>query len=116
MAHIVHDALGQLDASHCRVLELRFVRDPSYREIGDVLGITSNNAGVRINRALARLKTARPHLSDTHRAWRTRGCQQRCKNIRGSSVIESSRGGTALTHRTMSRPSLRNPTLQRRGR
>jgi RNA polymerase sigma factor (sigma-70 family) len=66
MAHIVRDALGQLDAGHCWVLELRFVRDLSYRKIGDVLGITSNNAGVRINRALARLKAALPHLSDTH--------------------------------------------------
>ena len=61
---IVRDALGRLDSSHCQVLELRFVRDLSYREIGDALGITSNNAGVRINRALARLKAALPHLVD----------------------------------------------------
>jgi RNA polymerase sigma factor (sigma-70 family) len=61
---IVREALGRLDASQNRVLELRFVRDLSYREIGDALGITSNNAGVRINRALARLKMALPHLID----------------------------------------------------
>jgi hypothetical protein len=54
----------RLDAGHCQVLELRFVRDLSYGEIGDALGITSNNAGVRINRALARLKAAFPHLVD----------------------------------------------------
>jgi RNA polymerase sigma factor (sigma-70 family) len=61
---VVRDALGRLDASHCRVLELRFVRDLSYREIGATLGITSNNAGVRINRALVRLKAALPHLAE----------------------------------------------------
>jgi RNA polymerase sigma factor (sigma-70 family) len=61
---IVRDALGRLDARQCRVLELRFVRDLSYREIGDALGITSNNAGVRINRALARLKATLPDLVD----------------------------------------------------
>jgi RNA polymerase sigma factor (sigma-70 family) len=61
---IVRDALGRLDTKQCHVLELRFVRDLSYREIGDALGITSNNAGVRINRALARLKADLPHLVD----------------------------------------------------
>ena len=61
----MRDALGQLHAKQCHVLELRFVRDLSYREIGDALGITSNNAGVRINRALARLKAALPHLVDS---------------------------------------------------
>ncbi len=57
-------SLGRLDSKQCRVLELRFVRDLSYREIGDALGITSNNTGVRINRALARLKAVLPHLAD----------------------------------------------------
>jgi RNA polymerase sigma factor (sigma-70 family) len=63
MFRIVREALGRLDPGRCRVLELRFVRDLSYREIGDALGITSNNAGVRINRALARLKAVIPHLA-----------------------------------------------------
>ena len=62
---IVRGALGRLNESQCHILELRFVRDLSYREIGDALGITSNNAGVRINRALARLKAALPHLVDS---------------------------------------------------
>jgi RNA polymerase sigma factor (sigma-70 family) len=61
---IVRDALGRLDSKQCHVLELRFVRDLSYHEIGDALGITCNNAGVRINRALARLKAGLPHLVD----------------------------------------------------
>jgi RNA polymerase sigma factor (sigma-70 family) len=61
---IVRDALRRLDTRHCRVLELRFVSDLSYREIAEVLGITSTNAGVRINRALARLKASLPQLVD----------------------------------------------------
>jgi RNA polymerase sigma factor (sigma-70 family) len=61
---IIRDALGRLEARHCRVLELRFVRDLSYREVAEVLGITSSNVGVRINRALARLKAALPQLVD----------------------------------------------------
>jgi RNA polymerase sigma factor (sigma-70 family) len=64
LLYVVRDALGRLDPSHCRVLELRFVRDLSYREIGAALGVTSNNAGVRINRALARLKAALPDLAE----------------------------------------------------
>jgi RNA polymerase sigma factor (sigma-70 family) len=46
---IMGDALTRLDSKQCHALELRFVRDLSYREIADALGITSNNAGVRIN-------------------------------------------------------------------
>ena len=61
---IVRDALGRLERRHCRVLELRFVSDLSYREIADAMGITSSNAGVRINRALARLKAALLQLVD----------------------------------------------------
>ena len=61
---IVRDALRRLGSSHWRVLELRFVRGLSYREIADALGITSNNAGVRIDRALARLKATLPQLVD----------------------------------------------------
>jgi RNA polymerase sigma factor (sigma-70 family) len=61
---IVRDALGRLDTRHWRVLELRFVSDLSYREIAEVLGITSSNAGVRINRALARLKAALTQVVD----------------------------------------------------
>jgi RNA polymerase sigma factor (sigma-70 family) len=64
IAWIVRDALGRLDTRHYRVLELRFVSDLSYREIAEVLGISSNNAGVRINRALSRLKSALAHLVD----------------------------------------------------
>jgi RNA polymerase sigma factor (sigma-70 family) len=61
---IVRDALGRLDTRHGRILGLRFVSDLSYREIAEVLGITSSNAGVRINRALARLKAVLPQFID----------------------------------------------------
>jgi RNA polymerase sigma-70 factor (ECF subfamily) len=61
---IVRDALEQLDTRYYRVLELRFVGELSYCEIADLLGISSNNVGVRINRALARLKAALPQLVD----------------------------------------------------
>jgi RNA polymerase sigma factor (sigma-70 family) len=64
LVRLVREALEQLDHSHCRVLELRYVRDLSYREIADVLGITSTNTGVRINRALSRLRKALPQLVD----------------------------------------------------
>jgi RNA polymerase sigma-70 factor (ECF subfamily) len=59
---LVRQALGQLDDGYCLVLELRYVRDLSYREIADALGITSSNAGVRINRAMSRLRKALPQL------------------------------------------------------
>lgn len=55
---IVRDALDNLGATHCQVVELRYIRDLSYNEIGTALGITSTNAGVRINRALSRLRAA----------------------------------------------------------
>jgi RNA polymerase sigma factor (sigma-70 family) len=58
----VREALRRLNPRQCQVLELRFVRDLSYREIGDEMGVTSNNAGVRINRAQADLKAALPHF------------------------------------------------------
>jgi RNA polymerase sigma factor (sigma-70 family) len=61
---IVRDALARLDDWKRQVVELRFVRDLSYREIGDEIGITSNNAGVRIIRALDELKVTLPPLID----------------------------------------------------
>ena len=57
-------ALRGLPLRQQEVVRLKFQEGMSYREIGAALGITSNNAGVRINRALARLKAALPHLVD----------------------------------------------------
>jgi RNA polymerase sigma-70 factor (ECF subfamily) len=58
LAQIVHEALDGLSANHRQVIELRYVGELSYRETALVLGITPNNAGVRITRALAHLKEA----------------------------------------------------------
>jgi RNA polymerase sigma factor (sigma-70 family) len=57
-ARIVRDALAHLGDTHSQILELRYVHDLSYNEIGAALGITSTNAGVRLNRALSRLRAA----------------------------------------------------------
>lgn len=57
-ARIVRDALDGLGDTHSQILELRYMRDLSYNEIGAALGITSTNAGVRLNRALSRLRAA----------------------------------------------------------
>lgn len=58
LARIVRGALDDLGATHFQILELRYERELSYSEIGSALGITSTNAGVRINRALSRLRAA----------------------------------------------------------
>jgi RNA polymerase sigma-70 factor (ECF subfamily) len=52
----VHGALEKLNAQDRNILELRYFQDLSYREIADLLGITTTNAGVRLARALGRLK------------------------------------------------------------
>ena len=49
-------ALADLNPDYRQVIELRYYRDLSYREIADVLGITSTNAGIRLSRALGQLK------------------------------------------------------------
>jgi RNA polymerase sigma factor (sigma-70 family) len=51
-------ALGTLSPSQRRIIELRYYGDLSYREMGDALGITPTNAGVRLARALAQLREA----------------------------------------------------------
>jgi DNA-directed RNA polymerase specialized sigma24 family protein len=52
----VQQALASLNTKHRQIIELRYYRDLSYREIADALGITPSNAGVRLARALAHLK------------------------------------------------------------
>jgi RNA polymerase sigma factor (sigma-70 family) len=54
----VRNALNGLDGSSCRVVELRYFRELSYGEIADLVGITRSNVGVRLNRALSRMKEA----------------------------------------------------------
>jgi len=48
--------LGELREADLQMIELRYFEKRSYREIGEILDITENNAKVRAFRALERLK------------------------------------------------------------
>jgi RNA polymerase sigma-70 factor (ECF subfamily) len=56
LSRLVYCALEDLDAQDRRIVELRYFHNLSYREIAVVLGITTTNAGVRLARALGRLR------------------------------------------------------------
>src|SRR3989344_1300500 len=45
-----------LEADDRELLTLRFLQDLDPKDIADILGITANNASVKINRALAKLR------------------------------------------------------------
>jgi RNA polymerase sigma factor (sigma-70 family) len=53
---IVHQAVGELSARQRAALTLRYVHDLDYRAIGEILGMTTNNVGVTLSRALAAVK------------------------------------------------------------
>jgi len=50
------DCLANLDYTDMQLLELRYFEKRSYREIGEILEITENNAKVKSFRALKKLK------------------------------------------------------------
>ena len=50
------DKIGELSATYQQPVYLRFVEGLSPGEIGEVLGISANAAGVRVNRGLAELR------------------------------------------------------------
>ena len=50
------DQLSMLRETDLQLIELRYFEKRSYREIGEILDITENNAKVRTFRALERLK------------------------------------------------------------
>ncbi len=52
----VLEALDRLDAEDKEVVVLRYVDDLDPKEIAGILGITANNASVRLHRALEKLK------------------------------------------------------------
>ncbi len=52
----LHRVIASLDPLN-RALLLLWLDDLSYREIGDVLGLSESNVGVRLNRLKARLRT-----------------------------------------------------------
>jgi RNA polymerase sigma factor (sigma-70 family) len=56
LVRIVCSTLDRLNAQDRRLVELRYFHDLSYREIANVLGITTTHAGVRLARALGRLR------------------------------------------------------------
>jgi RNA polymerase sigma factor (sigma-70 family) len=49
-------SLDGINPKHRQILELRYFREFSYREIAGPLGITTTNTGARLNRALDHLK------------------------------------------------------------
>jgi len=52
----MYEALRQLNDSDKAIISL-FLEDYSYSEIAEIIGITENNVGVRINRIKSKLKT-----------------------------------------------------------
>lgn len=54
--HKLHQALSRLEAEDMELLELRFFEDRPFKEIGEILAITENNAKVRTYRILDKLK------------------------------------------------------------
>jgi RNA polymerase sigma-70 factor (ECF subfamily) len=53
---ILNRALSKLDSKDQLTLTLRYIQDLSYKEVASALGCSTNSAGVRIHRALNRLK------------------------------------------------------------
>ena len=49
-------ALDDLDPAEVHLLELRFFEDKSFKEVGDILNITENNAKVKTYRLLDKMK------------------------------------------------------------
>ena len=54
--NIVLNALSKLEPDDVQIIEMRFFEKRAFKEIGDILGITENNAKVRTYRILDRLK------------------------------------------------------------
>jgi len=50
------DVLGKLNENDLQIIELRFFEERSFREVGDILGITENLAKVKTYRILERMK------------------------------------------------------------
>ncbi len=49
-------AMGKLPDEMMQLLELRFFENRSFREVGEILGITENNAKVKVYRIIDKLK------------------------------------------------------------
>lgn len=86
-------ALGDLNPDYRQIIELRYYQDLSYREIADVLGITSTNAGIRLSRALGQLKRVLSQSVDdtdqfvSHKLACARWRSAKCNKFSRSSLI-----------------------------
>jgi RNA polymerase sigma-70 factor (ECF subfamily) len=54
---ILMSAMGHLPGDAVQLIELRFFEKRSFSEVGDILGITENNAKVKVYRILDKLKS-----------------------------------------------------------
>jgi RNA polymerase sigma-70 factor (ECF subfamily) len=55
---VLKKAITELDAEDLQMVELRFFEKRAFKEIGEIMNITENNAKVRMYRILERLKKA----------------------------------------------------------
>jgi len=55
---ILKRVISELDADDLQLVELRFFEKRAFKEIGEIMNITENNAKVRMYRVLERLKKA----------------------------------------------------------
>lgn len=49
-------AIKKLNATDLELIEMRFFEKRSFKEIGDIKGITENNAKVKVHRILERIR------------------------------------------------------------
>lgn len=54
---VIMNALGQLPEEAVQLIELRFFEKRSFSEVGDIMGITENNAKVKVYRILDKMKS-----------------------------------------------------------
>lgn len=50
--------MNELKADQVELIEMRFFENRRFKEIGDILGITEENAKMRVYRAVKKLRTA----------------------------------------------------------
>lgn len=55
---ILKRVISELDPDDCQMVELRFFEKRAFKEIGEIMDITENNAKVRMYRILEKLKKA----------------------------------------------------------
>jgi len=53
---LMTNALKKLDTEDIQLIELRFFEKHSFAEVGEIVGITENNAKVRVYRIIDKLK------------------------------------------------------------